>query len=95
MKIHYVERYLDKVIDHSRLTKTEIFSKTKQMHIVQARRILYHLCIQKGITINELMQYLKQLGFDVAYNNIRSGLETVDKQILNDPDLAEIIYNLQ
>ena len=41
------------------------------------------------------MQYLKQLGFDVAYNNIRSGLETVDKQILNDPDLAEIIYNLQ
>ena len=95
MKLHYVEHYLEKVIKHSRLTEKEIFSKTKQMHIVQARRILYYLCIKKGITINELMQYLKQLNFDVAYNNIRSGIETTEKQIMNDPDLAEIIYNLK
>ena len=86
MKLHYVEHYLDKVIKHSRLTEKEIFSKTKQMHIVQARRILYYLCVKKGITINELMQYLKQLNFDV---------ETTEKQIMKDPDLAEIIYNLQ
>ncbi len=95
MKIQLVEKYLDAVATHSRLTKEEIFSKTKQMHIVQARRILYYLCIQKGMTINELMSYLKQLNFDIPYTSVRNGIEEVKKQVQTDSDLAEIIYNLQ
>ena len=95
MKIQLVEKYLDAVTSHSRLSKEEIFSKTKQMHIVQARRILYYLCVQKGITINELMSYLKQMDFEIPYTSVRNGIEEVKKQVQNDSDLAEIIYNLQ
>jgi hypothetical protein len=81
-------KYVCKGLD---VKKSDIFKKTREEKILNARWILWLMCYQRPMTILQIVDLMSENGYVTSRQNIENGISRLTE--LNDPDVESFIYN--
>lgn len=95
MKKEVFNKYAELIIDMFEITREQLFSKTKVRNIVDARYLLYYLCVTRPMPIVYLQQFLEEEGYETSHAPIIYGIRTMTKRLNNDPDYRLIVRKLK
>ncbi len=94
MKQYIFDQFVNNIINHTGLTREQLFSNTKRSEVSNARKVLYKLCRDRGFSYKAIEGYMNDNGYTCHNNTIQQALSSLDKMIANDPDYAVIIKKL-
>jgi len=95
MKKEIFNKYSVAIAKKFHLKNDEVFKKRKTPEIVDARKMLYFLCMERPIRISYIQSYLKEKGFDVGHSTIINGYKKAKELIDSDPDYEKLIKEIQ
>tara|TARA_R110000823_G_C15570755_1_gene461762 strand:+ start:223 stop:519 length:297 start_codon:yes stop_codon:yes gene_type:complete len=95
MKKEIFNKYSNTIAKQFHLTLGEMYQKTKTPEVVDARKMLYFLCMERPIKIGYIRSYLKEKGFDVGHSTIINGYKKAKELIDSDPDYKKLIKDIQ
>ena len=95
MKKKIFEFYLEAITEQFGLTLKELFTRSKKSAVVDARQLLYFLCIERPIKISYLQSFLECHGYIVSHSTIDYGYKQSKKLIESDPDFKKMILDIQ
>jgi chromosomal replication initiation ATPase DnaA len=95
MKEKIFEYYANSIASQFNISLEEMFTQTKKSHIVDARQLLYFLCIERPIKISYLQSFLEYHGYIVTHSTIDYGYKQSKKLIESDPDFKKMILDIQ
>jgi len=95
MKKDIFEYYANAIAKQFHIGLDEMFTQTKQGHIVDARQLLYFLCLKRNFKKSYIQTFLKEYGYIVSHSTITYGSDQAKKLIKNDPDFAVMIKKIQ
>jgi len=94
MKQYIFDQFVKNILQHTGLTKEQLFENSRNREYSNARRVLYKLCIDRGFSIKAIEEYMERNGYKCHTNTIHQALVSLDKIMANDPDYQTIIKNL-
>ena len=91
MKREVFIAYANSVAEQFHLSMEEMFEKTKKRENVDARQILYYLCMERPIRISYIQRFMEDHGHPVSHSTIIHGYKKAKELIDNDSDYHEIL----
>ena len=91
MKREVFIAYAKSVAEQFHLTMEEMFEKTKKRENVDARQILYYLCMERPIRISYIQRFMEDHGPPVSHSTIIHGYKKAKELIDNDSDYHDIL----
>ena len=91
MKKKLFDQYVKAVATQFHFTVEEMFVQSKRRDIVDARQILYYLCMERPIRISYICRFLKEYNYDVGHSTIIHGYKEAKKLVESDPDYKDFI----
>ena len=89
------KQYIDNICNHLAIVSEDLFVKTKEAGVVEARQLLYFLCYTKSnMSITEISKYTLNKGYTQDVSNIKKAITRVEERIATDPDYKLIIKRL-
>lgn len=95
MKKEIFEKYAKEVAKAFHLEMDSMFEKSKRRHQVDARQILYLLCMERPIRLTFIKSYLEDHGYDVPMSTILHGYERARDLVDNDQDYKELVEKIK
>jgi chromosomal replication initiation ATPase DnaA len=95
MKKTIFENYAYAIAEQFHLTLDEMFTKTKKRDVVDARQMLWWLCVERPIRISYVRTFMKERGYEVSHSTIIHGYKQAKKLIDTDPDYENLIKVIQ
>jgi chromosomal replication initiation ATPase DnaA len=95
MKKQIFEYYAISIANQFNISLDEMFTQTKTSHIVDARQLLYWLCIERPIKKSYIQTYLKEKGYVVSHSTLIYGYRKAQKLISSDPDFKSMVTTIQ
>ena len=95
MKEKVFEYYASSIAGQFNISLEELYTQTKKSHIVDARQLLYWLCIQRPIKKSYIQTFLKENGYKVSHSTLIYGYRQAKKLIDSDPDFKKMIKEIQ
>lgn len=77
------------------ITVEELFTKTKKRTSVDARQLLYYMCVRQGIELHYLITWCGEYDFKLNYSSLVNALRYMDKRIVDDRDYIRIIKDME
>lgn len=94
MKQEVFNQYVDKVAEQVRITKEELFSKSKRRELSDARHLLYYLCSVRHMQITYIQKYMRENGYEIQHSSIIHGINSVEKKVEKDVDYRNIVKEI-
>ena len=94
MKKQIFNDYAEAVAQQFHLTLDEMFTTSKRRDIVDARQVLYYLCIERQIKVSYIKRFLEPYNFKVEYSTILHGFKRAKKLIEEDSDVKDMILRI-
>jgi len=91
MKKVIFDKYVNAVAKQFHFTLEEMFTKSKERDKVDARQILYYLCMERPIRISYIKKFLKIYNYDVGHSTIIHGYKEAKKLIESDADYGDFV----
>lgn len=63
--------YVKLICDGTDISEAELFSKYGTRELSMKRHLLYKLCYERPMTINEIASLMYDKGFETSYENVR------------------------
>ena len=79
------------VSEVTRIHPTELFQKTKDNHVTQARYLIYYILKHNGYKLATISRCMKQHGYDAANSTIIYGVKKIHESLPSDESLAAFI----
>ena len=95
MKEPIFNEYATKVSEAYNITTDLLFDKSKRRDIVDARQLLYYVCVNRPMRIRYIQQYMSQNGYHVGHSSIIHGIAQVKDRIDEDADYQNFVDNIQ
>jgi chromosomal replication initiation ATPase DnaA len=95
MKNEIFNDYVERIVDVYKIPKEEIFSKIKRMEVVDARHMLYYLCLKRKIPVSYIQRYMDMNGYEIGHSSIIHGIKSIDSKVKEDTDYKQLIKNLE
>tara|TARA_R100000005_G_C4957525_1_gene175544 strand:+ start:467 stop:760 length:294 start_codon:yes stop_codon:yes gene_type:complete len=95
MKKQVFDKYAKAVAQQFHLSLEELFLKTKKIENVEARQLLYYLCMERPIRISYIQRFLEEHGFNVTHSTIIHGYKKAKSMIDSDKDFKNVIDTIQ
>ena len=89
MKKGIFNKYVNYVCKGASVSKDELFSKVKVGKISSARFLLYSICYQRPMTINQILDLMHENGYDTDRTTIEYGIKKMAKE--TDKDVLTFI----
>tara|TARA_R110002012_G_scaffold116482_1_gene264192 strand:+ start:1108 stop:1422 length:315 start_codon:yes stop_codon:yes gene_type:complete len=90
------ESYAQAVCDRFKVTAdTQLFKKTKQREVVDARYTLYYMCRKRPMRISRIQNFMHNKGYDITHSCIIYGINQMSNMINNDEDYKDLIEELK
>lgn len=95
MKKGIFNMYVKLICDGLDLTEEELFSSSRKRELAKARQILYNLCYQRPMTINQIISLMDNKGYSTTYETVRNGVNKIKKDIRysKDKDFKAFMFN--
>ena len=95
MKREIFDEYLKAVCKRYGLSVEEFIAKTKERVIVNARYMVFYLCHSRMMSIKEIEKYMGAIGHPITHATILRGIQSLEKQIIDDKDYANVIRSIE
>jgi chromosomal replication initiation ATPase DnaA len=95
MKNEIFNDYVERIVDVYKIPKDDIFSKIKRMEVVDARHMLYYLCLKRKIPVSYIQRYMDMNGYAIGHSSIIHGIKSIDSKVKEDTDYKQLIKNLE
>ena len=89
MKKDIFDAYASAIADQFHLSLDQMFTKTKRRDIVDARQMLYYLCMERPIRISYIQRFLEEHGHTTTHSTIIHGYKKAKELIESDQDFQE------
>jgi chromosomal replication initiation ATPase DnaA len=84
------DKYATQVAEAYGLTMAQMFEKTKQRAVVDARQLLFYLCRIRPMRPVYIQRHLEAAGYFTSHSAILHGISQAKKRIEKERDLADI-----
>jgi len=91
MKQDIFDKYAKAIAKKFDISLEDMFTKDNHPHVVDARYMLYYLCIERPIKISYIQKFLKNSGYTTYHSTIRYGYNKAKKIIESDSDYKQLI----
>tara|TARA_R100001591_G_scaffold982_1_gene2445 strand:- start:1118 stop:1411 length:294 start_codon:yes stop_codon:yes gene_type:complete len=95
MKKHIFDAYATAIAKQFHLTLDQMFDKTKKREIVDARQMLYYMCMERPIRISYIQRFMEENGHSVCHSTIIHGYKKAKELIDQDKDFQDVVSRLQ
>jgi|TARA_R100000935_G_scaffold6285_1_gene13802 chromosomal replication initiation ATPase DnaA len=95
MKKDIFDGYAIAIAKQFHLTLDQMFDKTKRRDIVDARQMLYYLCMERPIRISYIQRFMEDQGHPTAHSTIIHGYKKAKELIDSDQDFQDVVNKLQ
>tara|TARA_B100000963_G_C22562464_1_gene642061 strand:+ start:80 stop:385 length:306 start_codon:yes stop_codon:yes gene_type:complete len=95
MKLNIFEQYAKAVAKQFHITLDEMFSGDRRRDYVDARQMLYFLCMERPIRLNYIVRFMKEAGCEVYHTTILHGYKKAKEQIDSDPDYKAVVEKIK
>jgi chromosomal replication initiation ATPase DnaA len=95
MKQDVFNQYAERVSDLFRISKEELFSKSKKRELVDARYLLYYLCSKRPMRVNYIEKYMSDNGYHIKHSSIIHGISVTEKRLETDKDYVTIVKDVE
>tara|TARA_R110000796_G_scaffold26700_4_gene73843 strand:- start:831 stop:1208 length:378 start_codon:yes stop_codon:yes gene_type:complete len=95
MKKHIFDGYAKAIAEQFHLTLDQMFIKSKKREVVDARQMLYYLCMERPIRISYIQRFMEAQGHTVSHSTIIHGYKKAKEMIDTDVDYKEVVNKLQ
>jgi len=73
--------YVKLVCEGMNITNEELFSKTRNREVANARFILYYLCYERPMTVNQIVSLMYDEGYYISYESVRRGTQVISQKL--------------
>jgi len=87
--------YAKSIAEQFHLTLDQMFEKSKKRECVDARQILYYLCMERPIRISYIQRFMEEQGHKVSHSTIIHGYKKAKELIDNDKDYMSVLKYAQ
>ena len=94
MKKYLFDQFVENIMLHTGFTKEELFANSRNSDVSDARKFLYKLCKDRGISNKSIQNYMGQCGYICYASTVPQAIKTLEKRIANDPDFSIILEKL-
>jgi len=94
MKKDIFNKYANLVAAKFNLTQEDLFAKNRREDIVDARSILYYLCLERPIKTSYIKTFMEDNGHKTSPSNILHGYRKAEKLIEEDFDFKKLIEDI-
>jgi len=94
MKEYIFDQFVDNILTHTGLTRDQLFESTRKMEYANPRKFLYKLCVERGISVADVVLYMNKNDFKCTDATIHQGIASLNKMMENDSDLGIILNKL-
>ncbi len=91
MKKEIFKKYADAVAKQFHLELDQMFSKNRRRDIVDARQMLYYLCMERPIRVSYIQRFMAEQGCEVYHSTILHGYKKAKELIDKDKDYQDVI----
>lgn len=91
LKFELFNQYASEVCKVFVVSEEDIFQKTKEQSVVDARYLLYYLSYSRDINQTYIKKFMKMRGYDISHSTIHYGIKQVEKKLLKDQDYQVVI----
>ena len=95
MKEDIFNQYVERVTDLFKIGKEELFSKSKNQKLVDARHLLYYLCIKRPMKLMYIEKYMNDSGYAIKHSTICHGIASVERKVSEDKDYLTIVKDIE
>jgi chromosomal replication initiation ATPase DnaA len=95
MKKEIFNNYATAIAQQFHLQLDDVFTKSRKRELVDARQMLYYLCMERPIRVAYIKRFMSEAGLDVAYTTIIHGYKKAKDLIDNDSDYQHMIDKIQ
>jgi chromosomal replication initiation ATPase DnaA len=90
-----IQAYIDNITQHFGVSQKFILSEGRKLKKTTPRNMLYYLCLQRGIPIVFIQNFLKKNNFYMHHASILQGVQRIGVHIENNPDYARVFNKLK
>ena len=94
MKKNIFDQYVSEVCKTYDIDIKELFAKTKQNDITEARQMLYYLCHNRRIKNVEIARYVNEYGLSVSAPNVSYSINKMLDIVRGDEDYGHVINKI-
>jgi len=94
MKKDIFEYYANAIAEKFNLKLDELFAKNRRSDIVEARQMLYYLCIERPIRVSYIQKFMEDNGLKVTHSNISHQYKKAQLLIDDDSDFKNLIQEI-
>ncbi len=94
MKKEIFDAYAIAIAKQFHLTMDQMFDKTKKREIVDARQMLYYMCMERPIRISYIQRFMSEQGHSVSHSTIIHGYKKAKELIDNDKDFKQVVNDI-
>jgi chromosomal replication initiation ATPase DnaA len=94
MKKDIFNSYATAISKQFHLSLDEMFDKSRKQEKVDARQMLYYLCMERPIRVSYIKRFMSEAGLDVHITTIIHGYKKAKELIDNDKDYKNIIESI-
>jgi chromosomal replication initiation ATPase DnaA len=95
MKKKIFMQYADAVAEQFHLSLDQMFEKSKRRECVDARQMLYYLCMERPIRVSYIQRFMEEEGLTLCHSTIIHGYKRAKKIIESDKDFIHIANNIE
>tara|TARA_R110001583_G_scaffold108390_1_gene257130 strand:- start:975 stop:1277 length:303 start_codon:yes stop_codon:yes gene_type:complete len=95
MKKDIFEIYANAVAKQFHLNLDQMFSDTRRRDIVDARQMLYYLCMERPIRVSYIQRFLSEHGYEVYHSTILHGYKKAKELIDKDQDYQQVVQEIK
>jgi len=91
MKKAIFDKYAYAIAEQFHLKLDEMFDKSRRRDLVDARQLLFYLCLERPIRVSYVQKFMEDNGCKVAHSTIIHGYKQAKALIDSDQDYSEMI----
>lgn len=95
MKKKAFDVYAKAIAKQFHITLDEMFDKTRKRECVDARQMLYYLCMERPIRISYIQRFMAEHGHELYHSTIIHGYKKAKDLIDSDQDFKELIEEVK
>lgn len=95
MKHEIFNQYVAKIAKLYRVEENELFVRSRKQEMVDARHMLFYLCVTRPIPAYSIKAYMAERGLAIQQSSITNGIRKIEKNISEDSDYARIISDIE
>lgn len=95
MKHEIFNSYVNIISKRFDIPKEDLFKRTKQRDLVDARHLLYYLCAKRPMRVKYIQDYMTQNGYKVNHSSVIYGIDAVAEKAKTDKDYISIIRSIE